>query len=489
VKKLIFFSIFFPVFCFGQWVQYGNSINGQVANDKCGWSTAISSDGNVVAMGSTNSSAGGSNSGQVRVFGFSNGAWAQIGASLNGESSGDQTGQSVSLSSSGSIVAIGEPFNNDLGFTSGQVRVFKNNNNNWVQVGQDLYGENASAEMGKSVDLSADGSVVAFGAPNTTVNAAFFTGRVKVFVMQNNTWVQKGGNLDGDGTMIKFGSSVSLSDNGNIIAIGHTGNPIITQNDTGKVRVYQFVANQWVQMGNTIRGTTKMDEFGHKVSLSSSGNIVAIGTFGKNEVKVYELINNVWTQIGNTLVGETTGDAFGYALSLSGNGSKIAIGGRFNSIDGTSRGRAYVYERKGSAWTLVNSPILGIANSEQTGFSVALTTDGSKVAVGALNSSSFANNAGQVRVYKMFSTVGMDEVEDIDLIKFYPNPAKEVLTIQSKEAITSVKIFSIDGRLVEQKDILSQTEFSINTQQLNSGMYILSLQSQTKNASLRIVKE
>jgi hypothetical protein len=118
--------------------------------------------------------------GQVRVFQNTNGIWTQIGADINGESSGDQTGQSVSLSIDGSILAIGEPGNNDLGFTSGQVRVYKNINNNWTQIGQDLYGQNATAGAGRSVDLSDDGSVLAFGAPNTTVNGVFFAGKVKV---------------------------------------------------------------------------------------------------------------------------------------------------------------------------------------------------------------------------------------------------------------------------------------------------------------------
>jgi hypothetical protein len=110
------------------------------------------------------------------VFGWTNESWAQIGADINAETGGDQTGQAVSLSDDGSIVAIGEPFNNDLGFTSGQVRVFENINNSWSQVGQDLYGDHATAGAGTSVDLSADGSVVAFGAPNTPVNgvAAFY---------------------------------------------------------------------------------------------------------------------------------------------------------------------------------------------------------------------------------------------------------------------------------------------------------------------------
>ena len=241
----IAFLILFPFFCFGQWNQVGNSINGQAAGDAFGYSTAISANGNIIAVGANSSDSNGNASGQVRIFEYVNGVWSQIGGDLNGESGGDQTGQSVSLSSDGSIVAIGEPLNNDLGFTSGQVRVFKNINNTWIQVGQDLYGEDSSAFAGRTVDLSTDGSILAFGIPNAVVNGVAFTGKVRVFEQQNGTWVQKGGDINGDGSIIKFGENISLSADGNILAIGQTGNPgSQAQTDIGRVKVYQFINNR-----------------------------------------------------------------------------------------------------------------------------------------------------------------------------------------------------------------------------------------------------
>ena len=334
MKKAISILFLLPVICSGQWNQVGNSINGQAAGDAFGYSTAISANGNIIAVGANSSDSNGNASGQVRIFEYSNNFWSQIGSDINGETGGDQTGQSVSLSNDGSVVAIGEPFNNDLGFTSGQVRVFRNINNSWIQVGQDLYGENSSAEGGKSVHLSADGSVVAFGIPNTTVNGVFFAGRVKVFENQNNNWVQKGGDINGDGSIIKFGTSVSISDDGNILAIGQTGNPgSQAQTDIGRVKVYQFINNQWMQLGSTIPGSAVNDEFGTSVSLSDSGTILAIGSFSSNQVKVYQLISENWTQLGNTLVGENPGDLFGGRVSLSNNGKfflKTVIDSKFS---------------------------------------------------------------------------------------------------------------------------------------------------------------
>lgn len=479
MKKAISILIFLPVFCFGQWTQVGNTINGQVAGDSFGYSTAISADGTIVASGANSNDNGGSNSGQVRVFGLANGVWSQIGGDLNGESSGDQTGQSVSLSSDGSVVAIGEPFNNDLGFVSGQVRVFRNVNNSWIQVGQDLFGENSSAEAGKSVDLSADGSVVAFGAPNTTVNGVFFAGKVKVFVNQNNNWVQKGGDINGDGSIIKFGSGVSLSDDGNTIAIGQSGDP--TNNnpaDVGRVKIYQFTGNQWVQLGNTIFEPGSRGEFGLRVSLSASGTILAIGSFSRSEVQVFELTNGVWSQIGSTLVGNGAGDSFGFSLSLSSSGSRLAVGARFINQNNNQPGSAYIFERQGSNWVLVGNPIVGVAQGNQAGFSVAISQDGSKVAVGSIG-----NNT--VRVFENTSLSTSDF--DSDSFSFYPNPTNNSVNFSSTTAIKNITLYNLIGQEVISKQVNAEN-FSLDISYLSSGTYIAKLNTNEKSKSVKIIR-
>ncbi len=440
MKRLLLPFLLFPVFCFGQWVQLGNSINGLQANARFGWATAISGNGNVVATGAIFHPTGG----QVTVYGLSNGNWSQIGTPINAESGGDQTGQSVSLSDDGTVLAIGEPFNNDLGFTSGQVRIFKNINNNWTQVGQDLYGQNATASAGTSVDLSPDGNTVAFGAPNTIVNPfTSFTGNVEVYQLQGNTWVQKGGDINGDGSIIKFGSSVSLSEDGNTIAIGQTGDPSnISIPQIGRVKVYQFVNNQWTQIGSTIFGQVDRDEFGTRVSLSASGNILAISSSTSNVVVVYQLNGGVWTQMGSAMFGENPGELFGCSISLSDDGLTLAVGARWNSTDGFRRGRAYVFKNQGGNWQLVDNAIGGIANSDQNGFSVSLSKDGSRVAVSALDNDDVGTNTGQLRIFENVKLV------PIKLLYFGGNYFNNAVTLNWKyETETNFSHFVVEKSL------------------------------------------
>ena len=51
-------------------------------------------------------------------------SWVQLGEDIDGEAASDQSGRSVSLSNDGSIVAVGAYGNDANGDNSGRVRVY-----------------------------------------------------------------------------------------------------------------------------------------------------------------------------------------------------------------------------------------------------------------------------------------------------------------------------------------------------------------------------
>ena len=83
------------------------------------------------------------NGGHVRVYEYSSSSWSQLGADIDGEAAGDSSGTSVSLSSDGTIVAIGSPYNDGNGSNSGHVRVYEYSGGSWSQLGTDIDGEAA----------------------------------------------------------------------------------------------------------------------------------------------------------------------------------------------------------------------------------------------------------------------------------------------------------------------------------------------------------
>ena len=65
-------------------------------------------------------------------------SFTQIGSDIDGEAPKNYSGESVSLSSDGSVVAIGAPDNYGNETYSGHVRVYQNVNNIWTQLGSDI---------------------------------------------------------------------------------------------------------------------------------------------------------------------------------------------------------------------------------------------------------------------------------------------------------------------------------------------------------------
>ena len=119
MKKLILLTtLLIPFIMFSQ-TQLGSDINGEAAGDQSGRSVSMSSDGTIVAIGAPYNDGNGSNSGHVRVYQYSSSSWSQLGEDINGEAANDHSGYSVSLSSDGTIVAIGAYRNDGMEFYQG----------------------------------------------------------------------------------------------------------------------------------------------------------------------------------------------------------------------------------------------------------------------------------------------------------------------------------------------------------------------------------
>jgi hypothetical protein len=174
------------------WTQLGNDIDGETSQDYSGQSVSLNSAGDIVAIGAIRNDGNGPDSGHVRVYRFpdlnDNGAtWQQLGNDIDGETSQDQSGQSVSLNSAGDIVAIGAVRNDGNGPNSGHVRVYRfpdlnDSGATWQQLGNDIDGETMGDQSGQSVSLNSTGNILAIGANND--GNGINSGHVRVFTIQ-----------------------------------------------------------------------------------------------------------------------------------------------------------------------------------------------------------------------------------------------------------------------------------------------------------------
>ena len=330
-------------------------------------------------------------------------AWNQIGQDIDGEASGDQSGWSVSLSSDGNTIAIGAPYNNGNGTYSGHVRVYENINGTWTQIGQDIDGADPWSTSGASISINDDGTILAIGAPQHNG----YTGYVGIY--EWNTHWNLITQIYGDTGDDDFGFDLDLNSNGDILAVGSPRSNDAGQY-SGKVSIYerQGNTNVWNQIGNDIDGQAANDNSGYSVSLSSDGNIVAIGAPGntgsyyeEGYTRIYEYNGSNWNQLGQDLIGESIYDYSGYCVSLSSDGNRVSIGAPENNGGGINSGHVRVHEYNGSAWNQLGQDINGEATVDRSGESVSMSNDGNTVAIGAHGNdgNGLGWGSGHARIY------------------------------------------------------------------------------------------
>ncbi|KAL3823257.1 LOW QUALITY PROTEIN: hypothetical protein ACHAXA_011102 [Cyclostephanos tholiformis] len=193
------------------------------------------------------------------------------------------------------------------------------------------------------------------------------------------SWELFGDAIDGDAARDFLGSSVSLSADGTVIAIGAPSADVNVKG-TGKVKVYRIdsAGLSWKPLGKSIDGNNAGDNFGRlssdhgfgkAVDISPDGSTIAIGFFrtfaigspwdGKSAIPGYVKVisldgsDNIgtgnWTQVGEDITGEDDGDHFGYSVSLSYDGKTLAVGAwRHNVTIGYHNGHVRVYQMKDS---------------------------------------------------------------------------------------------------------------------------------------------
>jgi flagellin-like hook-associated protein FlgL len=375
----------------GTWTQRGSDIDGESAGDRSGHSVRLSDDGNTLAIGSYHASGGG----QVKIYTWNGSNWLQRGADIDNVSGYE--GWSVSISDDGDTVAVASPSYQN----KGRVTVYDWDGSSWAKRGDDIDGV-SNQHLGSDVSISENGNTIAIGARGTYGNN---NGLAKIYDWNGTSWDQRGLNIPGESISDYFGNSVSLSSDGNIVAIGA---PYEDSNgaDSGLVRIYAWNGSAWIQRGTDIDGEGSNNYSGHSVSLSDNGNTLAIGSpwisAGANstgQLRVYDWIGSSWVQRGSDLDGDTDGQRFfGGAVSLSGDGNSLIIGSGYPS--NLQTGRAKIFDWNGSAWVQRGNNINGEASSDISGLGVDMSGDKSTIAVGApRNDGANGVDSGHVRVY------------------------------------------------------------------------------------------
>jgi hypothetical protein len=308
------------------WTLLGSAIEGDNANEKFGTTVSLNADGTIVGWGSKHSSPH-----KVNVYQYANNTWTPIGT-ISGD--GVQSSPHI-LNDAGTIVATSDRYWNG---NVGRVSVHQYANDTWTPIGGLIEGVNSFGFFGQSIALNGDGTIMAIGCAKMTDGNT--NGMVQVYQYANDTWTKIGNDINGEFAGDGLGYSVSLNTNGTRLAAGSINHDYAK----GTTKLYQFANDVWTPFGNDIDGEDEGDELGYSLSLSRNGEKLAVGSRyhdnKKGTTKIYQLprsASNTSTipagnHFINNFVSTIETDLANYTLSYDASNALITFDGLAQDI-------------------------------------------------------------------------------------------------------------------------------------------------------------
>ena len=386
------------------------------------------------------SRSGSSWSQQAYIKASNTGVRDYFGASVALSADGNTLAVGANEEDSAATGINGDDSDNSATF-AGAVYLFSRSGSSWSQQAY-IKASNTDAYefFGERVALSADGNTLAVGAyaedsaatginGDDSDNTAKDAGAVYLFSRTGNSWSQqayiKASNTNSDD---RFGWSVALSADGNTLAVGAIWEDSVTTGinsdysnnraiRSGAVYLFSRTGSSWSQQAHIkASNTNEYDQFGTSVALSADGNTLAVGADYEHSaatgingddsdnsavfsgaVYLFSRTGSSWSQQAYIKASNTgVEDYFGRNVALSADGNTLAVGairedsaatginGDDSDNSASEAGAVYLFRRSGNSWT--QQAYIKASNTEagdEFGGSVALSTDGNTLAVGA----------------------------------------------------------------------------------------------------------
>ena len=407
-----------------------DGITLSLPNARFGYQVALDADGNTLAVSAINedsrslgincdpnyvyASSSASNSagyvikktdlniGAVYVFKRDNNQWTQkayIKPYFN-FSPGSYFGTSLALSGDGKTLAVGTvpessnyggivPLRNSSLSSSSATACFNFSSSSSTSDASSLSSSSLSSSSSSSANSSNSDS-------SSSIPGGTNSGAVYLYHLEDSGWEQDSFVKAADaGPGDLFGESLSLSDDGNLLAVGASGedsddtsatNKIITvddvavqEYDTGAVYVFQRTDGTWAQQAKVKPNHNEWNQyFGTSVALSGDGSTLAVGTPGD------------WSNSAGA-----NADATDYVLedtkSITSNGYSLSYSVTPKASSSYGTGATYIFTKADSGW--LQQAYLKASNPHPGyafGSVVSLSRSGDVLAVGSWIESSQA---------------------------------------------------------------------------------------------------
>jgi hypothetical protein len=306
-----------------------------------------------------------SRAGNVYVYELSYNNWNRLGNNTIVGLSGDELGYSLALSSNGRIVAASSLYKDA---SAGQVRIFElSNNNTWIQKGSNINEQRPASESGYALSLAGSGNSIAIGAWKDNSNGTN-AGAVRVydFSASINDWRQKGQTINGVSGSFE-GYSTALSLDGQTLATGcfsvNNNRSIV---NAGQVKTFTISGSTWIPKGFIQGPDISNSYFGRAIKLSANGNTIVIGATGYSPTGVFQYNSSNFTIVQHTSNALNNGMTFASILNAEENEQVrqllLSVGSPFAFIGGIRRPNSIAGGKSSNDWQWVNGDIWSYTN-------------------------------------------------------------------------------------------------------------------------------
>ena len=376
-------------------------------NDQFGYSVAISSDGNTAIVGARYEDPGGvSAAGSAYIFTRSGSSWSEQQKIENPQpAQDDYFGTSVAISGDGNTALVGAYYDDPGGINNaGSAYIFTRSGGSWSQQANLTTPNPATyGQFGKAVAIS--GTTALVGAPYEAPGGVTNGGSVYIFTYSGGSWSEQqritSSDLSaGDG----FGDAVAISSDGTTAIVGVYLSSPGGVSGAGSAYIFTYSGGSWSEqqkIPNPDPATS--DLFGYSVAMSGDGNTAIMGVRQEDpdgvntagSAYIFTRSGTSWSeQVKLTASDKAAYDFFGCSVAISGDGNTALVGANGNDPDGVdTAGSAYIFTRSGTSWSQEKITASDRASSDSFGLSVAISSNGKTVLVGALGDDSSAGSA------------------------------------------------------------------------------------------------
>lgn len=131
-----------------------------------------------------------------------------------------------------------------------------------------------------------------------------------------------------------------------------------------------------------------------------------------------------------------------------------------------------------AVWVTIIDDNIDEAN-EQVNFDMTNVTGGATILVSAFTLTIVDNDT---------TVVGINEVDGANGIRLYPNPAVNILNLESEGGVQHLAVADVLGNVVLQQDALVAGKHSLDVSTLPAGMYVVSIATNDKTLTRKFVK-